>query len=498
MTDDLFLHGVASGDPTPDAVVLWTRVERPGPVAWWIATDEQGTDVVSSGVATAELEHDLTVKVDVGGLAPGRAYSYGFEAGGERSPVGRTRTLPGDDADHVRFAFTSCAKFNAGFFNGYDRLADRAARGELDFLLHLGDYIYEASNTPPASQTPGADIGRPFDPLHECVTLDDYRTRYRQYHRDPSVQRVHAALPFICAVDDHELADGGWRGGATEHKDEYGPWGDRLGNAFRARREWLPTRDPDPDDPDRVHRSVRIGELADLFVIDTRSRRDQPAPGDACHDPARSALGAAQKAWLFEGLRASDARWRLLGNPSVFSSMFHPDLDPELLEPLQKLKLIDPATGERDHDQWDGYLAERGELVDLVTTIGDTVVLSADVHVSLVAQVREDPWGPLTDDAPVAVELVSPSITSQNLDDKLGYAAGGSARAQERFVATHPHVLWCDFDRHGYVVVDLDAERLLASFWGVDSVLEPVDGERCLAEFTVAHGADNRAVGGPR
>lgn len=495
MTGELFIHGVASGDPTSDAIVLWTRVEAPGPVDWWLATDEAGTAVGASGTVAADTEHDLTVKVDATGLDAGTTYWYGFEASGQRSPTGRTRTLPGDGADHLRFAFTSCAKFNAGFFNAYDRIADRA---DLDFLLHLGDYIYEASNTPPASQTPGADIGRPFDPLHECTALDDYRTRYRQYHRDPSVQHAHASLPFICAADDHELADGAWRGGATEHKPEYGPWSERLSNAFRARREWLPTRDPDPADPDRVHRSVAIGELAEIFVIDTRSRRDEPCPGDACHDQDRSALGAEQRAWLFDGLRRSTARWRLLGNPSVFSSLFHPDLEPDLLEPLQKLKLIDPSTGERDHDQWDGYLAERGALVDLITTIGDTVVLSADVHVSLVAQVREDPWGPLTDDPPVAVELVSPSITSQNLDDKLGYDMGGSADAQARFVATHPHVQWCDFDHHGYVVVDLDADRLAASFWAVDAVLERCDGERCLAEFNVAAGADNRAVGGPR
>ena len=493
MTGDVFLHGVASGDPTDEGIVLWTRVERPTAVGWWLATDDQGSAVVASGEARAEPDHDLTVKIDVGGLAAATTYWYGFEADGERSPVGRTRTRPGGDAERLRFAFTSCAKFNAGFFNAYERIADR---DDLDFLLHLGDYIYEASNTPPASQTPGADIGRPFDPLHECVTLDDYRTRYRQYHRDPMVQRVHASLPFVCAADDHELADGAWRGGAAEHKPEYGPWEGRVADAFRARREWLPLRD-DPEDALKVHQSVHVGSLADLFVLDTRSRRDEPCAGDACQDPGRSALGAEQRAWLFGEMASSAARWRLLANPSIFSSTYHPDVDPELLQALQKLKLVDPATGDRDHDQWDGYLTERAALVDLITRIGDTVVLSADVHVGLVAQVREDPWGPLTDDPPVAMELVSPSVTSQNLDDKLGYEMGGSSVDQERFIATHPHVQWCDFDHHGYVVVDLDAERLRASFWAVDQVLEPSDGERCLAEFTIAHGADNRAVGGP-
>lgn len=496
MTGEVFLHGVASGDPTSDGIVLWTRVERPGPVEWWLATDDSRRSVVASGRVEAGTENDLTVKVDAGGLAPATTYRYGFAYDGQQSPVGRTRTLPGEDADRLRFAFTSCAKFNAGFFNAYERIAERGERGELDFLLHLGDYIYEASNTPPASQTPGADIGRPFDPLHECVTLVDYRTRYRQYHRDPMVQRIHASLPFICAADDHELADGAWRDGAAEHKAEYGPWEQRVADALRSRREWLPLRD-DPEDARKVHQAVHVGRLADLFVLDTRSRRDEPAAGEACHDPDRSALGAEQRAWLFAEVRASRARWRLLANPSIFSSTYHPELEPDLLPALKKLKLVDPSTGDRDHDQWDGYLAERAALVDLITSVGDTVVLSADVHVGLVAQVREDPWGPLTDDPPVAIELVSPSITSQNLDDKLGYDMGGSAADQARFVATHPHVQWCDFDHHGYVVVDLDTERLAASFWAVDGVLAPSDGERCLARFTIAHGADNRAVGGP-
>lgn len=495
---DVFLHGVASGDPTIDGMVLWTRVESADGglvlVDWEVALDPELTHVVARGTARGEAVTDFCVKVETNGLDPGTTYWYRFEALGQRSTVGRARTLPVDDVESIRFAFTSCAKFNAGWFNAYDRLADRT---DLDFVLHLGDYIYEASNTPPASQTPGADIGRPFEPVGECITLDDYRTRYRQYHRETSLQRLRATHTLICAVDDHELADGAWLGGATEHHPNYGPWSDRLKGAFRARREWLPTRDVDPADPDRVHRQLRFGALADLFVIDTRSRRDQPQPGDACHDPDRTALGAEQRAWLFDGLRMSAGRWRLLGNPSVLSSTFHPHLDPELLVPLQKLKIIDPSTGQRDHDQWDGFLAERGALVDVINEIGDTVVLSADIHVGLVAEVREDPWGPLTDDPPVAVELVSPSVTTQNLDDKLGYAPGGSAAVQERFVASHPHVRWCDFDGHGYVLVDLDHTRLQAEWWTVDTVLEPSDGERCVARFTVEHGNDNRAVGGP-
>ncbi len=184
---------------------------------------------------------------------------------------------------------------------------------DLDFLLHLGDYIYEASNTPPTSQTPGADIGRPFEPLHECVTLDDYRTRYRQYRSDPDVQLLHAAHPVIATLDDHELADGAWRDGAAEHRPEYGTWAERRATAFRAREEWLPVRRVDPTDPSGCGGDVAIGSLRDLFVVDTRTHRDQPTPEPGMSDPDRSALGprparvAASRAGRLDGAVA-DAR----------------------------------------------------------------------------------------------------------------------------------------------------------------------------------------------
>ena len=190
----------------------------------------------------------------------------------------RADAHPAGALDHIRFAQVSCAKFNAGFFNAYARLAER---DDLAFVLHLGDYIYEASNTPPASQTPGADIGLPFEPRHECKTLADYRTRYAQYRSDPDVQAVHAGLPFIATLDDHELADGAWRDGAAEHKPERdGAWADRrrhsesplgMGAVSLARSRQR-----------RARVSIgAMGDLADLFLLDTRSMRDEPVPPPA-------------------------------------------------------------------------------------------------------------------------------------------------------------------------------------------------------------------------
>jgi alkaline phosphatase D len=198
---------------------------------------------VARGTATAHADKDHTVHVDAARLEPGATYHYRFETAAGVSPIGRTKTLP-EDCERVRFAICSCAKYNAGFFNAYASIAEHE---QLDFLLHLGDYIYEASNMPPKSQTPGADIGRPFDPLAECRTLADYRRRYAQYRRDRDVQQLHLRLPMIATLDDHELADGAWAGGASEHHPgEHGPWEERRDAALRARWEWLPARPPRP------------------------------------------------------------------------------------------------------------------------------------------------------------------------------------------------------------------------------------------------------------
>jgi alkaline phosphatase D len=485
-----FAHGVASGDPLQDRVIIWTRVTTDEPsveVSWRVTRDPALTDVVAEGVAVAAAAHDHTVHVDVGGLEPGTAYHYGFEHGGERSTVGRTRTLPGDDVERIRFAMCSCAKFNAGFFNAYTRMA---ARDDLAFVLHLGDYIYEASNTPPASQTPGADIGRPFDPLHECMTLADYRRRYAQYRSDPDVQAVHAALPFVPMVDDHEFADGAWRGGAQEHVDERdGPWEVRKAAAWQVHWEWLPARLPDPSDPSRVFRSIRLGALADLFLVDIRSRRDQPVAPPAMLDPGRTLLGDEQRDWLLGALDRSGGPWRLVANPSVMCQTSTVVLPEEVRVAFHKLKLLDDAGTGPDFDQWDGYPVERALVLGHLRERGidDVVVLSGDIHVSMAAEVHVN--GLDDGSEPVAVEFVTASLTSQNLDDKLGYAPRTTSLVAERLACeVLPHLQWCDFDSHGYMVIDVNEERVRGEWWHVATVLERSDEERCGGAFEVVRG----------
>jgi alkaline phosphatase D len=487
-----FRHGVASGDPLPRQVVVWTRIsgaaESQGiPVEWTLARDPNLSDVVSSGTEAAEASRDWTVHADVPGLEPDTTYYYGFRALGHASPIGRTKTLPEGPVEHLRFAMVSCAKFNAGFFNAYARIAER---DDLDFVLHLGDYIYEAAQDPPASQTPGADIGRPFEPRNECVTLADYRTRYGQYRSDPDPQALHARHPLIATLDDHELADGAFREGSIEHKPERdGPWADRLTAAFRARWEWLPARMPDPADDRRVYRSVAFGDLADMFLIDTRSRRDAPVRGPAMADERRTQLGSDQRAWLLERFDASTAAWRLLANSSVLGHIFSDAIAAGARRPLSVVKLIGPDGDGPDIDQWDGYPAERAAILGHLESNGirDVVVLSGDVHVGLAIELSTAPFGPHR--RPVAVEFVTASLTSQNVDEKMHWEPRTQSLAVEQaMLEALPHLRWVDLDSHGYVVIDVTRARVTAEWWFVDTVLERSPGQRLGASWTVERG----------
>lgn len=493
MPKTAFLHGVASGDPLTDRVIIWTRVtgEGPGPfeVTWEVSRHRNFRTFVSRGTALAEAANDFVVRVDVDELQPGSRYFYRFHALGETSPRAQTKTLPGDDVERLCFAQVSCAKFNAGFFNAYSRIA---ARSGVDFVLHLGDYIYEASNTPPASQTPGADIGRPFDPLHECKTLDDYRRRYAQYHLDPDVQAMHHALPIIPAWDDHELADGAWRGGATEHKPERdGTWQARLAAAVQARAEWLPVRAPDADDPSRVHRKVSLGKLADLVIIDTRSRRDEPVGGEVMHDPARSALGKDQREWLMDELESSSAAWKIIGNPSIMATTWAPGLPKEIKDDMVKVKLIDSDGNGPDYDQWDGYPAERARLLGFLReqAIQNVVVLSGDIHLAMAIELKQNAGD--EDEPAVAVEFVNPSLTSQNLDEKMGWQPRtGSLEIEKILMQALPYIKWCDMDSHGYNVVEVTKEHVRVQWWMVDTVLERTETETCGATWQVKQGSN--------
>jgi alkaline phosphatase D len=268
-----FKHGVASGDPLGDRVIIWTRVspdhEGPVPVRWAIARDPRMSQVVASGYVMTASSRDYTVKVDVGKLQPGSAYYYGFLVNDVRSPVGRTKTLPRSGVDRVTIAAVSCANYPAGFFNVYEAIA---ARKDIDVVLHLGDYIYEYG-LGAYDQGQGVALGRIPEPPVEIVSLADYRTRHAQYKTDPDLQAAHASAPFICVWDDHEVCDNSWAHGGANHNPERGE-GDfevRKRNALQAYYEWIPIREPAPGRAiEACNRSFQFGDLATLIMLETR------------------------------------------------------------------------------------------------------------------------------------------------------------------------------------------------------------------------------------
>ncbi|MGW7288394.1 alkaline phosphatase D family protein [Streptomyces sp. NPDC054847] len=473
----VFLHGVASGDPLPDGVLLWTRVTPsadalPGSgrgadteVAWEVAEDRGFTQVAARGTTVSKAAFDHTVKVDVRGLRPGTSYWYRFTAGGAVSPVGRTRTAPAMDAatPGVRFGVVSCANWEAGWFSAYRHLA---ARGDLDAVLHLGDYIYEYA----AGGYPAEEYGvRKHAPLHEIVTLADYRLRHATYKTDADLQALHAAHPLIAIWDDHELANDAWSGGAENHTPgAEGEWAARVAAAKQAYFEWMPVR---TSTEGTVYRRLRFGKLADLHLLDLRSFRSQQSGignGDV-DDPDRTLTGRAQLDWLKSGLTASDASWQLVGTSVMISPVAFGSLPAHLLEPIAELMGLPKEGLAVNVDQWDGYTDDRKELLAHLTRHGieNTVFLTGDIHMAWAndVPVRAATY-PLS--ASAATEFVVTSVSSDNLDDILHVAPGTvSLVASAAVRAANRHVKWVDMDAHGYGVLDVTAERSQMDYYTI-------------------------------
>ena len=483
----LFRHGVASGDPLSDRVIIWTRVspsdDRSVEMAWLIATDPDLNEVVARGVQEAHPDQDLTVKVDVEGLEAGTTYYYAFECMDQRSPSGRTKTLPAKGAEHLRLAMYSCAKFSAGYFNGYARIADRL---DLDFVLCLGDYIYEYGND---EKGLGATIGRAFEPAHECRTLDDYRTRYSQYRRDPDVQALHKQHPLISIPDDHEFCNDTWREGAGKHDPEQdGPWVDRKNAALRAYREWMPIR-TEPGHEDRLWRSFPIGELAHLVLLDTRTQRDQQAKPPASLAPDRTLLGQEQFDWFTNELKGADSTWRIVANGVMIGQVKSDFMPGELDGPLSEVGVITAEDYGPEPDQWDGYPAERERLLTDVkeNQVRNIVFLSGDVHSSWAMDLKLDPHDPQEDS--IAVEFATTSMTSENLDDEMGWEPRTeSVHVEKEIIDSNPHIHWAELDSHGYVIVDVGQDKVQADWYFVEDILGPNPNERLGDSWSVTEG----------
>ncbi|MEV7445756.1 alkaline phosphatase D family protein [Streptomyces sp. NPDC091204] len=472
-----FLHGVASGDPLPDGVLLWTRVTPTpeavpgsglGPatqVGWEVASDQAFSRIVGSGTVTASAACDHTVKVDVRGLQPQTPYWYRFTAGSAVSPVGRTLTTPGHDVttSGVRFGVVSCANWEAGYFSAYRHLA---ARTDLHAILHLGDYIYEyqTGGYPEAKY-----VVRRHEPKHEIVSLADYRTRHGTYKTDVDLQALHHAHPVIAIWDDHEFANDTWAGGAENHTPgAEGEWAARAAAAKQAYFEWMPVR---ASVAGTVYRRLRFGTLADLHLLDLRSFRSQQAKvgSGAVDDPERTITGRAQLDWLKSGLTGSNATWKLVGTSVMISPVAFGSLPAHLLAPLAKLLGLPEGGIAVNVDQWDGYTDDRKELLGHLKdrNVKNTVFLTGDIHM---AWANEVPLNMATypGSGTAATEFVVTSVTSDNIDDILHVPADTASLVAETAVkAANWHVKWLDMDAHGYGVLDVTAERSQMDYYVV-------------------------------
>lgn len=496
-----FYHGVASGDPLPDGFIIWTRVTPPGklrfgtprrfPVKWSVATDPALSQVVASGNTFATADRDFTVKIDVRGLQPGTTYYYGFTAQGRNSITGKTKTAPNSAVEQLKFAVVSCANYEWGFFSGYAKIADRT---DLDAVIHVGDYIYEYPDNASYSSEEVRDL-RTLFPRNETVTLRHYRTRYACIHLDPNQRRAHQQHPFIAIWDDHEFANNAWRGGAENHNPrKEGSWKRRKAAAIRAYLEWMPVREQGTS----IVRSLSYGPTMDLILLDTRIEdRDiqiEDVNNPFLYSASRTMLGLSQKDWLKTELATSTATWKIIGNQVIFSEFnvgFAADLDPLATSDFLESQFL---------DIWDGYPAERRELVNFIDDeeIDNVVLLTGDIHCSFAFEVAEPAFGnpnynPATGEGAVAVEFVTPSLSAANFDEEIGEFFTGLLEpvinSPYQGVNHNPHMKFADLDRHGYFVLSVTPAQVQADYYYLADVTVPQTTESWGAGWTTAAGS---------
>jgi alkaline phosphatase D len=488
----IFGYGVASGDPAGDAVIIWTRATppqaggriatpgsglgRPVCVHWEVARDQSFRHVVKRGTVYTNASTDHTVKVDVTGLKTYTRYFYRFHAEGETSPTGRTQTAPDDGhrLHALRFGVVSCGNYTDGYFSAYRALG---RRDDLDFVLHLGDYLYEGGNQPEPAGV------RDHIPPTEILSLTDYRLRHAQHKADPDLALAHKQHPFITIFDDHEVADNAWDTGAGNHTEgQEGSFADRRRDAYRAYLEWMPFRLPEqrivPHRGTRFFRRFGFGPLGDLSVLETRQNRSaqvdlppfstrgggllpigfDPATDARLADPARHLLEPEQLTWLKNTTASTGKPWHLIGNQVVLSPIRFPG---GAIGAPPELTMI-------NSDQWDGYQADQSALLSHLAAqpsrAGDAVVLTGDIHSS---------WA-LDLPGSAGVEFVTPSVTSRGFYEAVRAELPPGTPPEAVVTATHglvaalssanPGIKYLDGIGHGYTLIDVTPDRVQADF----------------------------------
>jgi alkaline phosphatase D len=462
-----FYHGVASGDPLPDRVILWTRVTpedsmKSISVKWEIAEDEKFTSIYKTDTVNTTPARDYTVKVDVDALQPDHIYYYRFTALGKTSITGRTKTTPVNAKDSLTFAVVSCANWEWGYFNPYDRIADRAM---LDAVIHLGDYIYEYKKGRYGDTT----IGRINIPPHEIITLKDYRTRYSLYRLDQGLRRIHQLHPFITVWDDHEIANNSYVDGAQNHQPNEGDYQARKAAARQVYYEWLPIRESA-----KHYRSFSFGPLADLIMLDERLE-GRTKQAENLNDPSYSSdqqtmLGAEQLAWFEQSMKDSKATWKVIGNQVIFSDVLN----------------VDTPKRPRNLDSWDGYPKEKKKIVDFIADnkIKDIVILTGDTHASWAIEATNEVK---KNYVPFAVEFGTTSVSSANSDE---YKPADTIKIIEQaMMNANPQIKFNNDRDHGYLLITLYPAKTKAEWYYVETLRKRDDKEYLAKKFMVDKGS---------
>ena len=498
--NEIFRHGIASGDPDQTSLILWTRVEPAGEredVEWELASDSAFASIVKSGKTTTSADFDFTVKILVDDLKPGTRYHYRFKARGMASPVGRTMTLADGAMDKLGIALVSCSNFPFGYFNAYDAISKDPL---VDIVLHTGDYIYEYGGADGWGHETGVKLGREHMPAHEIVSLSDYRTRHAQYRTDAGLQAMTATHPLVACWDDHESANNPWIGGAQNHQpDKEGSWLARRAASIRAYYEWMPVREPGMGrNRTEFWRSYRFGDLATLVTMETRhtARAEQidymkyadkiASKEDAARlrdevigAPDRPMISAEMEEFLSGALKQSveaGQPWRVIGNAIPMARMPVPDLigagilpDPATKGlPFAEMALAWKAKWNLPFytDTWDGYPWARERFYTLCKDAGasDLIVLTGDSH-SFWANQLADAKG-----NSMGIELGTAGITSPGDFLESGFEPKRAMQLDKAFADMIDEVLWTDNFHQGYVRLDLRPDAAQANFIGMSTV----------------------------
>ncbi len=512
-----FLHGVASGDPLQDKVILWTRLTPLDlnarlRVTWEIATDDQFKQNLKTGTVQTTKTDDFTVKVDATGLQAGTTYYYRFRFGSKVSPVGQTKTLP-VTTNKVSFAVCSCSNYPAGYFYVYREMAKQ----NVDVVIHLGDYIYEYGADGYATED-AAKLGRtlPSDNNKEIIKLDDYRKRYALYRQDKDLQAVHQRHPFIVIWDDHELANDTWREGAENHQSNEGPFLERKLAALQAYFEWMPIRPVSSTDHLNIYRQFNFGSLVQLTMLDTRiiardkqleytdyitsSGLDAQKFQADLTDPKRTLMGYTQRDWLVDKLKQSTATWNVIGQQVLMSKMWIPaellaslgqitsgGTSPDTLAKMNaqitelvtlKLRLEqgDPTLTIQEKarvttlvpynlDAWDGYYAEREFFYTKLAEFNKKIiVLAGDTHNAWTSYLYSQKG------EYVGVELATSSVSSPGLEKYLSIPLAQLQQFEFAFTTLIDELAYCNLNQRGYLMVTLDDKQVLSDWIFVDSI----------------------------